>query len=104
MSKYSGLIGFENTDYAGDSVYVERYDERKMYGDVLHNVRRLTGNDQRNSNLTINERISIICTPFARENYFRIRYATYMGVKWKVDSIEVKFPRLILTLGEVFNA
>lgn len=104
MSKYSGFIGYENTDYVGDSVYVERYTERKAYGEIVHNTRRLTGDEQRNSNLTMNERISIVATPFERQNYWRIRYATYMGVKWKVDSVEVKFPRLILTLGEIFNA
>jgi hypothetical protein len=27
----------------------------------------------------------------------------YMGTKWKVSNVEVKYPRLILSLGGVYN-
>ena len=27
----------------------------------------------------------------------------YLGGKWKVESVEIAWPRLILTLGDVYN-
>lgn len=40
---------------------------------------------------------------FAVENVGNMRYATYMNSKWKITDVEVEYPRLILTLGGVYN-
>ena len=32
-----------------------------------------------------------------------MKYVTYMGVKWKVENISVQFPRLVLSLGGIYN-
>jgi hypothetical protein len=32
-----------------------------------------------------------------------MKYIEFMGARWKITSVEVKHPRLILTIGGVYN-
>ena len=41
--------------------------------------------------------------PYAYEKFSSIVYAEFMGAKWKVTDIEVQHPRLILTIGGLWN-
>lgn len=36
-------------------------------------------------------------------NFQNIRYITYLGANWKVTSIDVQYPRLVLSIGGVYN-
>ena len=56
-----------------------------------------------NDNLNISNEFSIIADPFAYENFQNMRYIVFMGAKWKITSVEVQYPRLILTVGGVYN-
>ena len=57
-----------------------------------------------NDDIRINHRISILADPFAMKHFHSIRYVEWMGVKWKVTSVDpTKYPRLTLTLGEQYN-
>lgn len=78
--------------------------ERRYYGDLTRNTRRLQSSGNLNDNVTISNQISIVADPFANENFHAMRYAEFMGTKWKIASVEVQYPRLILELGDVFNA
>ena len=78
--------------------------ERAYYGDIIRNTRKLqsTG-DSSNDNIRISNQLSIIADPFANENFHAMRYAEFMGTKWKIEDVEVQYPRLLLTLGGVYN-
>lgn len=106
MSKWSGKIGFVvQKEYPiGSDIWIEDETERTYYGDMIRNSRRLQNSSNQNDNLVISNQLSIVADPFAYENFHSIRYAYYMNTKWKVTDIEVQYPRLILTLGEVYNA
>ena len=56
-----------------------------------------------NDDLSLSNVISIIADPFAYENCSHMAYAEIMGAKWKISDIEVQYPRLILTIGGVYN-
>lgn len=104
--RYFGKVGFEITVTREDdpTVDIEAPVERPYYGDVLSANRRLESSSNGvNDNLTISNRISIVADAFAEQNFFAIRYAEWNGCKWKVTSVEVQRPRLILTLGGVYN-
>lgn len=73
------------------------------YGDLTHNTRRLQSAEQLNDNINVANEISIVADPFANENFHSMRYVEFMGAKWKVTSVEVQYPRLILTMGGVYN-
>ena len=84
-------------------MWSEEFTERKYYGDLLRNSRRLQGSQQVNDDITISNQISILADPYAVQHFHAIRYAELFGTKWKVSSVEVQYPRLILELGGVYN-
>lgn len=110
MAKYCGQVGFAETSKDGYSsetspgVWKESITERTYYGDFNRNIRRLQSSGNQIDNLAISNEISIVADPYAYENFHAIRYATYMGTKWKVSSITVEYPRLTLSLEGIYNA
>lgn len=103
MAKWYGAIGFAETVETKPGVWVEQITERLYSGDLNRISRRLETANQLNDNITIANEISIVSDPFADENFHAMRYVEFRGTKWKVTSAEVKYPRLILTVGGVWN-
>lgn len=104
MAKFYGKIGFVKTEDQGDGVWVEKPIEREYVGDVVKNNRRWdTPSDQINDNLNLNNTISIISDDFAINNMSFIKYVEWMGSFWDISTIEIQRPRLILTIGGVYN-
>lgn len=103
MAKWYGTVGYVITREVRPGVWKEESIERGYYGDLVRNTRRLQSADQQNDNVNIANEISIVADPFANENFHAMRYAEFMGTKWKVSNVEVQYPRLILTLGGVYN-
>ena len=104
MTRWCGVIGYAETLEIEPGVWSEEFTERKYYGDLLRNSRRLQGSQQINDDITISNQISILADPYAVQHFHAIRYAELFGTKWKVSSVEVQYPRLILELGGVCNA
>lgn len=104
MAKFFGTIGYAVTVEEKPGNWVEQFTERKYYGDVVRNTRRLQSTDKINDDVVVSNQISIIADPFANQNFHAMRYAEYMGAKWKITDVEVQYPRLILTMGGVYNA
>lgn len=104
MAKWYGMIGYAESVEATPGNWEEQITERAYYGDVVRNTRRLDGADKVNDDINIANEISIIADPFACQNFHRMRYIEFMGAKWKISNVEVKYPRLILTTGGVYNA
>lgn len=104
MAKYYGKIGYAELVETAPGVIAEQITERPYYGDVVRNTRKMQGaSDQLNDNVNISNELSIVSDPYALQNFHHMRYAWFMGTKWKVTSIEVQYPRLTLSLGGVFN-
>ena len=93
--KYCGKIGFAMSDEeTAPGVWTEQTTERTYYGDLIRNPRRIQSSVNIIDNIQITNQISIVADPFAYENFHAIRYATYMGTKWKVTSVDRQRPRL----------
>lgn len=103
MAKFYGKIGYANTVETKPGVYEEQIVERSYYGDLIRNTRRLQSADQVNDDINISNEISVVADPYATNNFHTMRYAVFMGTKWKISNVEVSYPRLILTLGGVYN-
>ena len=103
MAKFYGKIGYANTVETKPGVYEEQIVERSYYGDLIRNTRRLQSSDKVNDDINISNEISIVADPYATNNFHTMRYAVFMGTKWKISNVEVSYPRLILTLGGVYN-
>lgn len=103
MAKFYGVVGYAETKETTPGVWTEAITERKYRGDITRNTRRLEGANQVNDNVTVNNTISICADAYAYQNFFAIRYVEWMGARWKVTNVEVQRPRLILTIGGVYN-
>jgi hypothetical protein len=103
MAKFYGEIGFAETIETAPGVWVEQITERSYYGDLIRNFRRLQSANQVNDNINVENNISIVADPYANENFHSMRYAKFMGTRWKITNVEVQYPRLILTTGGVYN-
>lgn len=85
-------------------VWIHTVTERDYSGDVVRLTQHWNSTiDKTNDDLNLNNRISIVADDFAYQNFSAIRYVTWNGVRWKVSSIEVQRPRLVLSLGGVYN-
>ncbi len=103
MAKFFGKVGFAETVNVGDGVWEEKTIERDYYGDVLRNSHRWESQETLNDNLVFSNSISIVADAYAYKNFSAIRYVKWMGASWKVSSVEVNRPRLILNFGGVYN-
>lgn len=103
MAKWCGVIGFAEKVEKNPGVWVEEVVPHLYYGDLTRNTRRLQPTDQLNDNINIANELSILADPYANQNFHAMRYAEFMGTKWKIETVEVQYPRLILSLGGVWN-
>lgn len=103
MAKFCGNIGYSVTTETSPGVFTEQVTERNYYGDTLRNVSKSQDGQNLNQNLTVDNKISIVADPFAYEHFYAMRYVHWMGALWEVNSVEVLNPRLILTIGGVYN-
>ena len=91
MSKWFGKIGYAVTNETEPGLWDETILEREYYGDMTYD------------NILLANVISILADPFAIENCSHMAYVEIMGTKWKISEVEVQYPRLILTIGGVWN-
>lgn len=103
MAKFYGTIGYGVTSEIRPGVWDETITERQYYGDVNRLSKRLQSSDKVVDDITIVNEISILADPFAYENFHAMKYVVYMGAKWKISSVEVKYPRLIIVTGGLYN-
>ena len=101
--KFYGKIGFGETVEKDDGIWVDTIIEKDYYGDILKNVKRSEDAAKVNDDISISNQLSIVSDPYLTSHFHAIKYVTMFGTNWKVTSVEVQFPRLLLTLGGVYN-
>jgi hypothetical protein len=101
--KFYGNIGFSESIETSPDIWTPTIKEYPYYGDVETFGRGRNSGTDINDQITVSNRISIVADPYAREHFFDMVYICWQGAKWKVSNVDVEFPRLILTLGGVFN-
>lgn len=103
VAKFYGVIGYVETVETSPGIFEEQPTEHNYFGDLIRNTRMLQNSGNVNDNINIGNQISIIADPFAYQNFHSMRYVEFMGAKWKITNVEVQYPRLILTIGGVYN-
>ena len=102
--RYFGKVGYVPTVEIRPGVWAEdQVVERSYYGDVIRRSRKWQGSENLNDNLNISNQISILADPYAYEHFAEIKYVIWNGIKWKVLTVDVDYPRLILHIGEVYK-
>jgi hypothetical protein len=105
MAKYYGVIGYAepNQVETAPGVWEDVVVERKTYGDILRNNRRLNPGETANNEITVGNTLSIVEDAYIKANFSNIRYVEWLGTKWTISTVDVVHPRLNLTLGGVYN-
>jgi hypothetical protein len=104
MAKFRGVIGFAETVEKEPGIHVEEITRKNYSGDILRNMRRLESSGNINDNINISNEISILADAYATHHFYAIRYVEFGDAKWKVTSVDAtKRPRLVLTLGGLYN-
>lgn len=103
MAKFYGIIGYGKKVKTKPGVWEDKITEKQYFGDLIKNTSKVQPSDQLNDNINVSNQISIISDPFANGNFHSMRYVEFMGAKWKITNVEVQYPRLILTIGGVYN-
>ena len=105
MTRFSGVVGYGESveDPPESGVWVDSVVEFTYQGDVVRNTRTLDNGDTLNNDIAVGNSISIVADEYAAGHFFMIKYVMWQGVRWSVTSVEVREPRLILTLGRVYN-
>lgn len=103
MARFYGRVGFGHTVEVRPGVMEDVITERKLYGDVLRPGRRFEGDDKVHRDTKMTNRLSVLADDYAAENVYAIRFVEWKGVLWYVTNVDEERPRLIFSLGDVYN-
>lgn len=103
MARFKGEVGYGESVETKPGVWEDVMTEKVYSGDVVRNTRALEEGDGLNSNIVVGNFISIVADQHAIDHFFKIKYVRWAGTLWTVTKVEVRRPRLILSLGEVYN-
>lgn len=103
MAKFAGSIGYVELVETAPGVIKNDVVEREYKGDILRDTVAWQESKSLNDDLTLGNRLSIIADKYAYENYSMIKYVIFDGVKWQVSNIEIKRPRMLITVRGVYN-
>lgn len=101
--RFAGKVGFGVSTEVRPGVFKMIITEESYFGDVKRAARQVDTADKVNDEIRVNNLIEIVADEFASGHMDAIRYVEWAGTKWKVSNVEPQPPRLLLTLGGVYN-
>ena len=101
--RFAGTVGFATPTENPPGVWKDVIVEREYFGDVIRDSRLLGAPSlvppEVAGTISVQNSFSIVGDAMAYESFMNIRYVTWNGQKWIVTDIEVRRPRLILSIG-----
>ena len=105
--RFHGAVGVAASTQVSPGVWKDIITERTYYGDVVRQSRRLDPPllvpPETAGNLTLENSFSILADSDAYADFMNFRYVEWEGNRWTVTNVEVRRPRLILTVGGLWN-
>ena len=103
MAKFKGAIGYVSQVETAPGVWEDQVTEKNYRGDVILSQERWQPTEGVNDNLNLDNSISIIADIYAYANLGHIKYIIWHGQKWKVQSLAINRPRIVLQIGGLYN-
>lgn len=107
MNRFYGQVGYGVSELVDDpdnpGVYVDKVIERPYSGNVVRMSVRQGADGTTNRDITPRHTIEIVADEYADGHFASIKYVNWAGVLWTVTAVEVRRPRLVLSLGEVYH-
>lgn len=101
--RFCGTVGYIITAETTPGIWEPQEVPRTYRGDVIKNTSRWQNGEGTNDNINISTDISILADAFAYQHFSEIRYVEFMGAKWKVTDATPERPRIVLSLGGIYN-
>lgn len=101
--KWFGIIAFSNQVETEPGIWEDQPERRQYFGDLIRISKRDQLSDQINSDIAVTNQLSVIADPYLLDSFQNILYVEFMGSKWRVSSVEVGYPRLTLTFGNLYK-
>lgn len=102
MAKYAGSVGYATQVETSPGIWKSKITEMNVRGDIINQGVAYQQGEKINDDVNVQHRISIVMPPHSLP-HDQIKFVTLWGNAWEVNSIEIRRPRLILTLGGVYN-
>ena len=103
MAKFRGVIGYVKTKETAPGVWTDKVTKRTKTFEIVRNMSNWQPGESANDELKLNNQFSTVADPYAQQNFSDIKFIEFKGPRWKVSCAEVKYPRLLLTVGGVYN-
>lgn len=103
--KFSGKAGFRIDDVEIEpGVYEPAVVVKSIKGTVISNYYQHQNSDKSTiDNVRITNQLSIVANQFLNKHIANLVYIEFQGVKWKVESFDILPPRVVVSLGGVYN-
>lgn len=105
MSKWHGIIGFSTQERSSDhpSVVKNKLVEKPYYGEMDAYAKRWQNGTGTIDDLNVTAQLSVIMDQYLTQHIGEISYISWYGQKWKVTSVQPGHPRMIISIGGVYN-
>lgn len=103
--KFSGKAGFRIDDVEIEpGVYEPKVVVKAIKGNVVSNSYQHQNSDKSTiDNVRITNQLSIVANQFLNKHIANLMYVEFQGVKWKVENFDIRPPRVVVSLGGVYN-
>lgn len=103
MAKFYGAVGYVETKETAPGVWKPIPVKRTYYGDVNRITKRWQTAQKLTDDIGLSVEISIVADPYAYDHMHNIRYVEYLGGVWEVTDVTFQHPRIVLSIGGVYN-
>lgn len=107
MARFRGAVGYAEPVESAPGVWSDTITERTYTGDVIRASRRLADAElalqTRNTDISLENSFAIVADAYALNNFTKMRYVNWNGENWIITNVEIRRPRLILTIGGLWN-
>ena len=103
MAKFCGYIGFIKNATLRPGVIRNVAIEKLYRGEIRGMSYQWESNGRVNDDVDLDNTLSIVADSYITENLYAIRYVKIKDTAWRVTRIKEQYPRLILTIGGIYN-
>ena len=104
MTKFYGKVGYIEMAETKPGVWRPVETLQEYYGEWTRYTSKFqVSSAGTNDNVNVANELSIVADPYAIQHFSNIRFVEFMGAKWTVTAVEPKHPRIILTIGGLWN-
>lgn len=109
MSKFAGLVGYVTQEESVPGVWTPVETLRRMKGDFIRksstngNGNHIADTGKINDDVTLNHRVSLIGDSYAFNNYLDLKWIQIGGRKLQITTVELQRPRVIVSVGGLWN-